>query len=140
MAPLSPNNAQYTIVENYNKNNPDNQVDLIASETWTTAEAYSWVLEGRYDAKFDIQTSYEANIVAEDGEYHEYADLLSYAPYEAIPVWVLFNRDQQELADAFDKAFEQLEADGVIADLQQQYFGYSLFELVPEGYQKGDEL
>ncbi len=140
LAPLSPNNAQYTIVENYNKNHPDNPVDLIASESWTTAEAYTWVLEGRYDAKFDIRTSYEENVVAEDGEYHEYADQLAYVPYEAIPIWVLFNRDQQELADAFDGAFEQLEEDGVIDDLQQEYFGYSLFDLVPEGYQKGDEL
>jgi L-cystine transport system substrate-binding protein len=140
LAPLSPNNAQYTIVENYNKNHPDNQVDLIASDTWTSAEAYAWVLEGRYDAKFDIQTNYEANIVAEDGQYHEYADVLSYVPYEAIPTWVLFNRDQQDLADAFDEAFEQLEADGTIDQLQQQYFGYSLFDLVPAGYQRGDEL
>lgn len=140
LAPLSPNNAQYTIVENYNKNHPDNQVELIASESWTSAEAYTWVLEGRYDALFDIRTNYEANIVAEDGEYHDYADQLTYVPYEAIPIWVLFNRDQQELADAFDEAFEQLEADGVIDELQQEYFGYSLFELVPEGYQKGDEL
>ncbi len=127
-------------MENYNKNHPDNPVDLIASESWTTAEAYTWVLEGRYDAKFDIRTSYEENVVAEDGEYHEYADQLAYVPYEAIPIWVLFNRDQQELADAFDEAFAQLEEEGVIDDLQQEYFGYSLFDLVPEGYQKGDEL
>lgn len=140
LAPLSPNNAQYTIVENYNKNNPDNQVDLIASDNWTTAEAYTWVLEGRYDAKFDIQTSYESLVVAEDGEYHEFADQLAYVAYEAIPIWALFNRDQQALADGFDEAFEQLLADGTIDALQQQYFGYSLFDLVPEGYQRGDEL
>lgn len=140
LAPLSPNNAQYTIVDNYNKNHPDNPVELIASDTWTSAEAYGWVLEGRYDAKFDIQTSYEATIVAEDGEYHQYANQLAYVPYEAIPTWVLFNRNQQELADAFDRAFEQLLADGTIDALQQQYFGYSLFDMVPEGYQRGDEL
>ena len=140
LAPLSPNNAQYTIVENYNKNHPDNPVELIASDTWTTAEAYTWVLEGRYDAKFDIQTSYEANIVSENGEYHDLADQLTYVPYEAIPIWAMFNRDQQALADAFDEAFEQLLADGTIDALQQQYFGYSLFDLVPESYQRGDEL
>ncbi len=140
LVPLAPQNAQYTIVENYNKNNPDHQIELVAAEQFSNADAYQWVLEGRYDANFEIQTSYEKNIVAEDGEYHDFVDDFAYVAYEAIPTWPLFNADEQELADAYDQAWEELYEDGTLDALQQEYFGYSLFEHIPEGYQKGDEL
>lgn len=140
LVPLAPQNAQYTIVENYNKTHPEKQINLIAAEQFGNTEAYQWVLEGRYDAKFDIKTSYETNVLSEDGEYHDYADQLSYVPYKAIPTWPLFNSKEQELADAYDEAWETLNENGTLEELQQEYFGYSLFEYVPEGYQKGDEL
>lgn len=140
LVPLAPQNAQYTIIENYNKNHPDNQITLIAADQFSNADSYQWVREGRYDALFNIKTSYEANVVSESGEYHDYADELTFITYEAIPTWPLFNSKDQELADAYDEAWEQLEADGTLEALAQQYFGYSLFEMVPEGYQIGDEL
>ena len=140
LVPLAPQNAQYNIVENYNKTHSDKQIELIAAEQFGNTEAYQWVLEGRYDAKFDIKTSYETNVVSEDGEYHDYADQLSYVPYKAIPTWPLFNIKEQELADAYDEAWEVLNENGTLEELQQEYFGYSLFEYIPEGYQKGDEL
>lgn len=140
LVPLAPQNAQYTIIENFNKNNPDHQINLVAADQFSNSDAYQWVLEGRYDATFEIKTSYENNIEKETGEFHQYADQLSYVAYEAIPTWPLFNINEQQLADDYDEAWEQLEADGTLAALQEQYFGYSLFDLIPEGYQKGDEL
>lgn len=140
LVPLAPQNAQYTIVDNYNKTNPDKQVTLIAAEQFSNTDSYQWVLEGRYDAVFDIKTSYENNIVSETGEFHEFADQFVYVAYKAIPIWPLFNSNEQALADAFDKAWEILNENGTLESLQQEYFGYSLFEYVPEGYQKGDDL
>ena len=140
LVPLAPQNAQYTIVENYNKNHPDSQIELVAAEQFSNSDSYQWVLEGRYDAVFDIKTTYENNVLNENGEFHEYADQLSYVAYEAIPTWALFNINEQELADAYDEAWETLYENGTLDELQQKYFGYSLFELIPEGYQKGDEL
>ncbi|MCR5008744.1 MAG: transporter substrate-binding domain-containing protein [Oribacterium sp.] len=140
LVPIGPANAQYNIVENYNTKHPDAKIDLVAGDAFEAADAYQWVLEGRYDAYFNIRTSYEANVENEDGEYHDFADKLAFVPYEGIPIWSLFNKDEQQFADDFDKAFEELKADGIIDDLQKQYFGYSLFDYVPEGYQKGDTL
>ena len=140
LVPLAPQNAQYSIVENYNKNNPDHQIQLIAADQFSNSDSYQWVLEGRYDAVFDIKTSFENNVLKETGEFHQLADKLTYVAYEAIPTWPLFNGKEQQLADDYDKAWEQLEKDGTLEALQQQYFGYSLFENIPEGYQKGDEL
>ena len=140
LVPIGAQNAQYAIVDNYNKSHPDNQINLVAGDQFEAADAYQWVLEGRYDAYFNIKTSYEANVEAEDGEYHEYADKLRYVTYEGVPTWPLFNLNNQELAEAYDEAWEQLEADGTLERLQQEYFGYSLFDYVPEGYQIGDAL
>lgn len=140
LVPIGAQNAQYTIVDNYNKTHPDNQINLIAGDQFEVADAYQWVLEGRYDAYINIKTSFEANVEAEDGEYHDYLDRLSYITYEGIPTWPLFNINNQALADAYDEAWEQLEADGTLEALQEEYFGYSLFDYVPEGYQIGDDL
>ncbi|RAZ95643.1 hypothetical protein DK853_28885, partial [Klebsiella oxytoca] len=81
-----------------------------------------------------------ANVTAKDGEYHDFADQLTYIDYEGIPTWPLFASENQALADAYDEAWEKLEADGTLEQLQQEYFGYSLFDYVPEGYQIGDDL
>lgn len=140
LVPIGAQNAQYTIVDNYNKSHPDQPINLIAGDQFGAADAYQWVLEGRYDAHIDIRTSFEANVLAEDGEYHDLADQLSYIDYEGIPTWPLFGRDNQALADAYDEAWEKLEAAGTLEKLQLEYFGYSLFDYVPEGYQIGDDL
>ena len=140
LVPISPQNAQYQIIQNFNNNHPDNPLPLEELDTFGSNDAYQWILEGRYDAFVDILSSFDRKVLAEDGEYHQYADQLTYITYEAIPTWAFFSKDNQELADAYDQAWEQLNEQGVFEELAQKYFGYSLFEYVPEGYKKGDEL
>ena len=140
LVPIAPQNAQYNIIENFNANHPDTPIELLASDQFVASDAYQWVREGRYDAYFDIRTSYESNVANEGGEYHDIAEELAYVPYEGIPTWPLFNINNKELADAYDEAIEQLKEDGTLEELSQQYFGYSLFDYVPEGYQQGDQL
>lgn len=132
LVPIAPQNAQWAIVEEYNKTHPDNQVDLIASEAFTVSDAYTWVLEGRYDAYFDIKLSYEKNVLAEDAPYRSLADKLAYVPYKAIPTYPLFNRNDQALADAYDGAVEQLRKEGKIAELSQKYFNEDIFRYITE--------
>lgn len=138
LVPISPQNAQYNVVVNYNNSHPDAQINLTELDTFGSNDAYQWVMEGRYDAYFDIRSVFDTRILAEDGEYHQYADQLSYITYEAIPTWAFFNKNNQDVADDFDRAWEQLNEQGVFEELAQKYFGYSLFEYVPEGYKKGD--
>ena len=114
LVPIAPQNAQYNVVEEYNKEHPDNQIDLQASDSFDVADAYTWVVEGRYDAFFTIKVSFENNVLAEDGAYHDYADKLSYVVYQAIPTWPLFNKNDKELADAYDEAITTLTENGRI--------------------------
>ena len=54
LVPIGAQNAQYTIVDNYNKSHPEQPIHLIAGDQFEAADAYQWVLEGRYDAYFNI--------------------------------------------------------------------------------------
>lgn len=132
LVPIAPQNAQWAIVEDYNRKNPDNQVKLVPSEAFAISDAYTWVLEGRYDAFFDIKLSYENNVVKENGPYHQLAARLAYVPYKGIPTYPLFNKNRQAFADAYDKAVAQLQADGTIARLSLQYFGENVFDYVTD--------
>lgn len=58
LVPIAPQNAQYNIVENFNASHPDTQIELAAADQFQLADAYQWVREGRYDAYFEIKTSY----------------------------------------------------------------------------------
>ena len=68
----------------------------------------------------------EERIVKEDAAYHQFNDQLSYIRYKGIETYPIFNRNEQQLADEYDKAIEELRAEGKIAELELKYFGESL--------------
>ena len=126
LVPIAPQDARYSVIDDYNKANADNKIKLVSSEAFQIADAYSWVLEGRYDAYLEVELSYKNNIAKEDAPYHQFSDKLTYIRYKGIPTYPIFNRDQQKFADEYDKAIEELRQEGKIAELEQKYFGESL--------------
>lgn len=132
LVPIAPQSAQWAVVEEYNNKNPDNQIELIPSESFVISDAYRWVIEGRYDAFFDIKLSYENSIVSEDGAYHDLSDKLAYVPYKAIPTWPLFNKENEQLSKEYDDAITQLRESGKLVELSQKYFGENIFEYETE--------
>ncbi len=133
LVPIAPQNAQYAVIEQYNREHPDNKVDLQPSENFQVADAYTWVLEGRYDAFLNIQLNYIKNVVKETGKYHRFADKLTYVPHMAIPTYPLFNKKAAQLAADYDKAMDELVKEGRITELVNIYFGEDIFK-----YVKGD--
>lgn len=132
LVPIAPQNAQYNVIEAFNKTHPQSPISLVSSEAFTIADAYTWVLEGRYDAYVDIELSYKNNVEKADGPYHNLADKLSFVRYKAIPTYPLFNKKDQAFADAYDQAVSQLKANGKIKELEEKYFGEDLFQYVKE--------
>lgn len=128
LVPISPQSAQFALVKEYNAAHPDAQIALVPSDTFIINDAYQWVLEGRYDAFMDIKLSYLNSVVSETGPYHALADKLAYAPYKGIPTWPLFNRNETDLAQAYDRAMETLKADGTLEALSRRYFGENIFQ------------
>ena len=126
LVPIASQDARYSVIDDFNKENPDHQIKLVPSEAFQVADAYSWVLEGCYDAYLEVELSYKNNIQKEDAPYHKFNDQLTYIRYKGIPTYPIINKNEQQFADDYDKAIEELRQEGKIAELEQQYFGESL--------------
>ena len=126
LVPIASQDARYSVIDDFNKENPDHQIKLVPSEAFQVADAYSWVMEGRYDAYLEVELSYKNNIQKEDAPYHKFNDQLTYIRYKGIPSYPIINKNEQQFADDYDKAIEELRQEGKIAELEQQYFGESL--------------
>lgn len=132
LVPLAPSNAQYSVVVEWNEENPDYPIDLQAAESFDTSEAITWLLEGRYDGHIYTGHYYKNNIVSEDGAYHQFNDQLSWVIYKAIATYPMFNKNNQELADAYDEAIAQLEENGTIYELEMQFFGEDIYQYLED--------
>ena len=132
LIPISPQSAQFSVIQDFNEKHPSNQIKLVPSDVFDIADSYLWVLEGRYDAYFVLKLSYEKNVLKETGPYQQFADKLSYVPYKGIPTWPLFNKKETELAAAYDKAVQTLKENGTISALSQKYFGEDVFNFVSD--------
>ncbi|WRS27370.1 transporter substrate-binding domain-containing protein [Oscillospiraceae bacterium MB08-C2-2] len=128
LVPIAPNNAQYNVILEYNKENPDNAINLEAADTFEIADAYQWVIEGRYDAFFCTKTSYVNNVTLDESPYSQYNDQLKYIVHRSLPTWPLFNKENQAFADAYDKAFKQLLDSGKINEVMHEYLGENTFD------------
>lgn len=123
LVPIGAQNAQYTVIDEYNKANPNDAVQLIAGDSFGASDGYVWVNEGRYDAHVDIKLSFENNVLKEGAPYSEYKDKLSFVTYKGIPTWPIFNIKNQKLADAYDEAITKLKEAGTLSELAIKYFG-----------------
>lgn len=123
LLPIAPQDAQYALVQKYNEENPDNQINVETSESFVVQDGIVWISEGRYDAWLVIKSTYDANVVAEDGPYHYLNEELSWSTFSATKTWPLFNREEQELADAYDEAIKELKEEGKIKELLIQFLG-----------------
>lgn len=130
LVPIAPQNAQYQVIEDYNAAHPDHPVKLEASENFQVADAYTWVLEGRYDGYFAIELAYKKNVEAPDAPYKDFKDKLNYFRYKAIPTYPVINKNDKELAADVDKALGELKQEGKLAELENKYFGEEVSKLV----------
>ncbi len=133
LVPISPQNAQYNVIQEYNKK-AKHPIELKESENFSVADAYAWVLEGRYDAYFSIKLSFEEAVQKEGGAYHQYADQLTWFPYKGIETYPLIHKNDTNKAFAkeYDKAIKELQKDGTVAKLSEKYFGEDVFSYVTD--------
>lgn len=130
LVPIAPQDARYMVIDTYNKEHPDKPIDLKSSEAFQIADAYSWVMEGRYDAYLEVELSYKNNIVKDDAPYHQFNDQLTYIRYKGIPTYPLINKKETKLKDEVDQVIKELRDEGKIAELEQKYFGESLSQYI----------
>ena len=98
LVPISPQNGQYAVVQEWNKAHPNEKINLKAADQFTVGDAYNWVLEGRYDAYFDVKVNYQNSVAAANGAYHKSADKLAYTPYKGIKTYPIISRSNKDLS------------------------------------------
>jgi len=129
LAPIAANNAQYTIIDEYNKANPENPVKLQAGDTFSV-DVVQWVNEGRVDGGITLEGVFKKQVLAEDGPYYNLKDEVVYNEFAVIKTWPLFNKKEQEFADAYDKAIKQLKEEKKTNELSTEFYGRDLFEVL----------
>lgn len=129
LAPIAANNAQYTIIAEYNEANPDNPVKLEAGDAFTV-DVVQWVNEGRVGGGIIIEGPFQKQVLAEDGPYYNLKDEVVYNEFAVIKTWPLFNKKEQEFADAYDKAIKQLQEEKKTNELSTEFYGRDLFEVL----------
>ncbi|MGN4123578.1 transporter substrate-binding domain-containing protein [Lysinibacillus sphaericus] len=129
LAPIAANNAQYTIIDEYNKANPNNEVKLQAGDAFTV-DVVQWVNEGRVDGGVMIEGPFKQQVSAENGPYHNLKDEVVYNEFAVIKTWPLFNKKEQEFADAYDKAVAQIKEQKKTSELSTKFYGRDLFEVL----------
>ena len=129
LAPIAANNAQYTVIAEYNDANPDNQVKLQAGEDFIV-DVVQWVNEGRVDGGVQIEGSFTGQVLTEGGPYYNLKDEVVYNEFAVIKTWPLFNKKQQEFADAYDKAIAEIKESDALRELSKEFYGKDLFEVL----------
>ncbi|MEE3808524.1 MULTISPECIES: transporter substrate-binding domain-containing protein [Lysinibacillus] len=129
LAPIAANNAQYTIIDEYNTANPDNKVQLQAGDAFTV-DVVQWVNEGRVDGGVMIEGPFKQQVLAKDGPYYNLKDEVVYNEFAVIKTWPLFNKKEQEFADAYDKAIAQIKEQKKPNELSTKFYGRDLFEVL----------
>lgn len=129
LAPIAANNAQYTVVEEYNEANPDNPVNLIAGDEFIV-DVVQWVNEGRADGGIYIEAQYNNLVLSPEGPYHNLKDEVVYNEFTVIKTWPLFNKNQQELADAYDEVMKEIKETDALRELSVKHYGKDLFEVL----------
>ena len=61
-----------------------------------------------------------------------YKDKLVFVPTYSIGVWPFFNKNDTELIEDYNKAFEELYKNGTIAKIQDKYFSKDILSLLRE--------
>jgi L-cystine transport system substrate-binding protein len=129
LAPIAASNAQYTIVDEYNQANPDNKVKLEAGDAFSV-DVVQWVNEGRVSGGIYLGATYEKQVLAKDGPYHNLANGLIYNEFAVVKTWPLFNKKEQEFADAYDQAIKKIKEEKKTNKLMVKFYNTDLFKLL----------
>lgn len=124
LAPVDPGDGHYTVLKNWrDANAPD--WDFETGQVTNSADRYNWVAQGRYDASFGLEVSFNSLVLSEEGSAHQYADQLTWTACAAVPTYVIFNgnEDGKAVGAALDSVIDQIWESGYADYLQETLYG-----------------
>ncbi|MDR2159479.1 MAG: transporter substrate-binding domain-containing protein [Treponema sp.] len=125
LAPMLPGDGNHGILLEFNKRHPETPVEIPLTDdpNWGV-NTYNGIAEGRYDFMVGPKQHYELLIENENGELHHLADDVGFVEFGSVRTWPIFRKDEQELADAYDRAVKKLKEDGTLRKLAVRFIGY----------------
>lgn len=102
---------------------------LVAGDTFAV-DAVQWVNEGRADGAIALEPVIDKQINDPEGPYHNLKDEVVYNEFTVIKTWTLFNKNNQELADAFDEVIKEIKQTNALNELMVKHYGRDLFEVL----------
>ena len=129
LSPILAGDGLYYVVYKYNEENPDNQINLEATDSADSfMNSLGWVAEGRYDFALWPKNYYEQLVINEEGDLHEYDEKLDFYDCRSVYTYSVVRKDEQELADAISVELGKLREDGTLSKLSEQFYGYDAFQ------------
>ncbi|MFF2481054.1 transporter substrate-binding domain-containing protein [Paenibacillus sp. NPDC058071] len=131
LAPLPIADALRSIINDYNKAHPGKEVQIEDIEKFVVGDSLKVVANGKVDAALlNVNQFEEANKKMQ-------LDLKVGGIVSKEPIFLMYNKQQTELAAEFDKATEELLQDGTLSKLADKWLGVDFFkdvDSVNEGY------
>ena len=132
LAPIPATFGNYPILVEWNEKHPDIAIKLEPTDNTDSAIPISWVLEGRYDAHHTNHDNFIKLVEESDGPYHKYKEQLGWTTTNATATYPLFNLNEQQLLEDYEKAFKIVSENGTLLKLSQKWFNANLFDYLKE--------
>ncbi len=126
LAPISSDDARYNIVEDYNKANPKEQIDLKAIGDQTAGDALKQIQDKQYDAVFYPYCAYYAVKIAGG------AKGLTTSPSLGLKNCHFYYHksiQNEKLNKAVNKELAKLKKDGTLEKLSKKWLGENVYKL-----------
>lgn len=129
LAPLLAGNGMYYVVKEYNEENPDQQVEITTTDDSTyVAGSVEELAAGKYDAVIYVKATWDATVVAEDGDNHVFADQVTGHEFTLALTYPMFSKSVgEDFLAAYTEALQALKEDGTASALSQEFFGYDIW-------------
>ena len=128
LAPILAGDGLYYVVYKYNEENPDNQINLEATDSADSfMNSIGWVAEGRYDFAVWPKNYYEQLVTADGGELHDYSDKLDFYDCRSVYTYPIIRKDEPEVAEAISEVLGKLREEGKLSELSEKFYGYDAF-------------
>lgn len=124
VVPPSPNGGIFNLLNTWNEENPDQQIEFPIQEPGTTAESLQQVENGEYDVFINPSNLGQEEIIEELNLSIENAS----EPIQVTPTYFVLGQGQEDLKIAVDDALAQLKEDGTLTELSEKWFGEDVFE------------
>ncbi|MFX3616819.1 MAG: transporter substrate-binding domain-containing protein [Sporolactobacillus sp.] len=126
LAPISTDDARYSIIANYNKAHPNNKIDLVGIGDQYAADPFKAIAAGRYDAAIYPLPAFQ------EVQKQLHLKLKVTPSIGVVPTFFLFNKQiaaDKTLRNKVDVILKELKKDGTLVKLSKKWYGENVFTL-----------